>query len=188
MTKPWRPRRKRGVHESKRKGLAANLREYMWPSMGIMAFGRWAGLKLLRQVGRPHYVALGAAIGVMVAFFPVLGTHTLLIGFFCLLLGGSFLAGLVSSMLANPWTIGPMWAASFHLGRRILGMTPGSSHAIEHLNAMSWNGILGRITELMSHVILPTIVGGVVIGGPLAVLVYVLVYWRLRARRVRNAS
>lgn len=186
--KVWRPTRKRGVHESHRHGLAQNLREFVWPTMGIVAFGRWMALKLLRQANRPHYVALGAALGVMTGFFPILGTHTLIMAGLCFSLRASFVAAMLGSMIANPWTIGPMWAASFHLGRKILGMGPGSAQAIDHLNGMGWGTILGRLDVLLGHVILPTVVGGIFLGGPLAVLVYVIVYWRLRRRRARSAT
>jgi uncharacterized protein (DUF2062 family) len=156
--------------------------------MGLVAFGRWAALKLVRQSQQPHFVALGVAIGVAVAFFPILGTHMLIIALFCTLLRASFIAALVGSMLANPWTIGPMWAASFHLGRRILGMTPGGEGAIEHLNALGWGAFVERFWELLNHIIMPTIVGGALIGGPLAVGVYVIVYWWLRQRRGKEAK
>lgn len=184
MVKAWKPQRKRGVAYSKRHGVWANVREFLWPSMGMRALARLMWLKLVRQAGRPHYVALGAALGIAVAFFPILGTHTILLIILCGLLGGSFVASMVSSsILSNPWVIGPVWAVSFHLGRKILGMGPGGEHAIEHLNRMSWGGIIERLDMVASHVLLPTIVGGAVIGGPLAVAVYGLVYWRLRRRR-----
>lgn len=183
MGKVWRAWRVRGVHANHRHGAVAHMREFIWPTMGLKAFARWIWLKLVRQANQPHYVALGAALGVITAFFPILGTHLLLVAALCALLRASFVAGMLGTMVANPWTIGPMWAASFHLGRKILGMTPGSDHAIEHLNGMSWSVLMARLDILLDHVIMPTIVGGVVIGGPLAVLVYAVVYWRLRVRR-----
>ena len=189
MAKVWRALRKRGVHVTRRHTRWEHMREYVWPTMGIVAFLRWMMLMILRQANRPHYVALGAAFGIIVAFFPVLGTHTLLLLLLCGVFGGSFVAAMLSSsIISNPWVLGPVWAVSFHLGRRMLGMTPGSAHAVDHLNGMSWGVMVQRLDVLVSHVILPTILGGLLIGGPLAVAVYVLVYWRLRVRRGKGAA
>lgn len=188
MIKPWRPDRQRGVHASHRHGLAAHLREFIWPTIGLVAFGRWIFLKLLRQAHRPHFVALGLAIGVLVAFFPILGTHVILVVVLTTIFRASFISALLGTMLANPWTVGPMWALSFHLGRRMLGMTPGNEHAVEHLNRISWVGLWDRLYVLLDHVILPTVLGGLVIGGPVAVLIYVIVYWWLRKRRGKAAK
>ena len=188
MAKVWKPHRRRGVHASRRHGMWAHLHEYVWPSMGMVAFFRWMWLKLLRQTNRPHYVALGAAFGIIVAFFPILGTHTVLLLVLCGVFGGSFVAAMVSSsLLSNPWALGPVWALSFHLGRKVLGMAPGGVHDIEHLNGLSWGAIVQKLDVLLSHVILPTIVGGMLIGGPLAAAVYGMVYWRLRVRRAKGA-
>jgi uncharacterized protein (DUF2062 family) len=184
----WRAYRKRGIHARHRHGLWAKMREFIWPSIGIVAFFRWMGLRLLRQTHKPHYVALGAAIGIMVAFWPIVGTHTALLLVLCSLLGGSFVAAFLTSMLANPWTIGPMWAASFHVGRKFLGMTPGSDRAVEHLNHMSWFELWQKLEGVVTHIIFPTVVGGLVIGGPVAFAVYLLVYWQLRVRRGKKRA
>jgi uncharacterized protein len=186
--KPWRTGRKRGVHASHRHGFGAHMREHVWPSMGLVAFGRWVMLKLLRQADRPHYVALGAAIGIMVAFFPIVGTHTVIIFVLCMLLRASFLAALASSMISNPWTVGPIWAGSFHLGHWLLGAQPSRGMTVEHLNTLSWQQLADHFVVLAEHVLIPTTVGGAVLSAPLAMLGYGCVYWWLRRSRVKDLA
>lgn len=186
MVKPWRVNRQRGVPASHRHGFMAHLREYLLPTMGLRAFGRWAMLKLLRQAHRPHYVALGTAMGVIVSFFPIPGTHTIILILLCAIFRGSIISAVLSSnILANPWTIVPMWVASFHYGRRLLGMPPGSEHAIERLGRISWLGLWQQLQVKVEYVIIPTIVGGWVIGVPLAIAIYILIYYWLRRRIYR---
>lgn len=186
-TAPWRVGRKRGLHLRKRHGFLAHSREYIWPSMGLRAFVRWLMLKLLRQADRPHYVALGVAIGVMVGFSPVIGTHTLLILAFCVVLRASFLAGLTGSMISNPWTVGPILAGSFKIGHWILGATPAQGLTVEHLNTLSWGQMADHFVLLAEHIIVPMIVGGLVLSAPIALIAYISVYWWLRCRRDRDA-
>ncbi len=156
--------------------------------MGIVAFGRLSLLKLFRQVNEPGYVARGAAIGVLTAFFPIVGTHTMILAGLSVVLRSSFVAGMLFSMLANPWTIGPMWAGSFHAGQWLLGKPPLSTEALTHMNGLGLHGIIQQLDSLLQNVIFPTVIGGAVIGGPLAVFVYVIVYWQLRRRRARTAA
>ncbi|PZP38939.1 MAG: hypothetical protein DI585_05815 [Pseudomonas fluorescens] len=182
--KPWRPHRKRGLHSSKRRTFSARTREYLWPSMGMVSFCRWLYLKLIRQSSQPYAVAMGLATGVMVSFFPVLGTHTVLVFLLTLLFRASFMAALVGTMLANPWTIGPMWAASFKLGKSILHIQ--STTGLSHLHSLSFTQLLAELPDMLAAVIIPTMVGGLVIGGPLAFLTYIVVYWRLRTHRAKH--
>ncbi len=159
-----------------------HLREFVWPSMGLVAMGRWAVLKLVRQANQPHYVARGAALGIMVSFFPILGTHTLLIAFFGYLFSASFVAAMLTSMLANPWTLPFMWAGSHKVGAVLLG---AHMHHMEpvHLDIFRPETFMQEIPDMLESVILPTMLGGFIVAMPLAALVYALVYWRLRVRR-----
>ncbi len=182
---PWRPHRKRGIPLVKRSGIRNHLREFMWPSMGLVATGRWALLKLLRQNQKPHYVARGAALGVMVSFFPILGTHTLLIGLLGYVFSASFIAAMLLSMLANPWTLPFMWASSYKVGVFMVGV-PMQAAAPVPLDIWQPETVLKDLPNMLETIVWPTMVGGFVLAMPLALMVYVLVYWRLQARRAKQ--
>jgi uncharacterized protein len=169
----------------KRSGMMSHLREFIWPSMGLVATGRWALLKLLRQTNKPHYVARGAALGVVVSFFPILGTHTLLIGVLGYVFSASFVAAMLFSMLANPWTLPFMWASSHKLGVVLVGAHAQVAAPVT-LDIWKPETLVQDIPNMLETILWPTMVGGFVIAMPLALFVYVLVYWRLQARRAKQ--
>lgn len=180
----WQLRRRRGVHASKRRGVHAHLREYIWPSMGIRAFVRWIVLGLRRDMDRPHYLALGVAFGVWTAFNPLIGTHMIIIGILCWIFRASFLAGLAGGLLANPWTLGPMWAMSFKIGHSLLGLPAGAARSTFH--SLHWS-TLGHDFHALAHaVVWPTLIGGMILGIPVAAMFYVLVYWQVDSLKKRR--
>jgi hypothetical protein len=182
----WREGRRRGVHKTKRIGFLPHVREYLWPSMGMRAFLRWTWLGLLRQAGKPHYVAMGFACGVWTAFFPLLGTHILVVALLCWVLGASFVAALAGTMIGNPWTYGPIWASSFRLGAKILHLPKGTAHAALH--EMHWRTLGADFSTLFHDVIWPTLLGGMIIGLPVAVFFYFVVYWQITLWRERRTK
>lgn len=162
-----------------------HLREFIWPSIGFVAMCRWAMLKLLRQANSPHYVARGAALGIVVSFFPILGTHTLLIAMLGYLFSASFVAAMLTSMLANPWTLPFMWAGSHKVGALVLGTHMHPMPPV-HLDIFKPVTFVHEIPDMLESVILPTMLGGFLLAMPLALLVYAVVYWRLQARRAKQ--
>src|SRR5262249_22476580 len=75
---------------------------------------------LLHVEDTPHRTALSFAIGVAIAFSPLLGIHTLLalgIAFLFRLSRGPMLVG---AYINNPWTLAPMYMAGTLLGCSIL--------------------------------------------------------------------
>jgi hypothetical protein len=177
---PWRPHRKRGVHANRRRSRTAHVREYLWPSMGPRAFVRWLLLGLRRQAERPHYVALGFACGVWTAFFPLLGTHLVVLALLCWVLRASVIAGLAGTVVGNPWTYGLIWASSYRMGRWLLHIPPGQGRATDALHDLHWHTLLHDISLVGHDVIWPTMLGGMVLGLPVAALFYGLVYWQVR--------
>lgn len=182
----WRPQRKRGVHMTRRTSLAERWREYVWPSMGLRAYVRWVLLGLRRQAGRPHFVALGFAFGVWTAFFPLLGTHVILLGLLCWVFRASFLASLAGTMLGNPWTYPAIWTVCYRAGRHVLHMPPGKAGNVLHLGEVSFATLVHDVGVLWHGVLFPTMVGGVVVGVPVAAVVYALVYYQLKSLKGKD--
>jgi uncharacterized protein (DUF2062 family) len=70
----------------------------------------------------PRRVALAFAVGLYIAFFPIIGIHTLMalgVGFAFRL---SRAALLIGAYVNNPWTIVPLYTAGTVLGCWLLGM------------------------------------------------------------------
>jgi len=180
----WQTKRKRGVHISRRKGWPAHLREYLWPSMGMRAFAHWVMLGLRRDMDRPHYVAMGVACGVWTAFNPLLGTHIIIVGILCWLFRASFLGGLAGTCIANPWMLGFIWAMNFKIGHTLLGLPVGNARATMH--SLHWSTLGHDLRALAHAVVWPTLLGGVILGIPVAAAFYALVYWQINALKKRR--
>lgn len=159
--------------------------EYLWPSMGLRRWLRWVALSLLRQAHKPHAVALGVAIGVWTAFFPILGTHMIIAAFFCWLLGANFLAAVLGTWFGNPWSYPLMWAFSHHLGRKLLGLPP-VHHAFHHPPVVDVAYLVQNLEVVTKQFLWPTAVGGALLGLPFAFAFYLIVLWQLQLWRRRR--
>jgi uncharacterized protein len=134
----------------------------------------------------PGRVALAFAIGVWIAFFPILGIHTGLALAIAFLFRLSRVAILTGAWINNPWTLGPMYMAGTVLGCSILGVST------EGLEEIDWS-LHGRafyvaLLESLRPYVLPFIVGNTILGLGCAVLAYFLLRTILERRRQVAAS
>lgn len=121
-------------------------------------------LRLLLHVeDTPHRIALSFGIGVLIAFFPILGTHT------ALALGISFLfrlsraAMFLGAFINNPWTLVPLFMAGTVFGCFLLGVST------EGLAAVDW-GLSGRafyraLLETLRPFLWPFLLGNTLLGA-----------------------
>ncbi len=130
--------------------------------------------------GDPHYVAMGMAVGVFVAFTPTIPFHTVLTIALAFFLRGSKPAALIGSWLANPLTFPALYYGSYKLGVLMLGRD------------MHMHIRYGSIKELMTlgwDVGVAMIAGGVLLGILPAVGAYFLTYHLfLRVRSHRSTG
>lgn len=187
--RPFNPQRVRGLPKAHRIGAWQKVREYLWPSMGIKAWFYWAWLRLVRQADSPQHIALGVALGVWISFFPIIGTHTFIALALCWLFRASFLAAFVGLFFGNPWTFPLIWALSYRVGTWLLGWHP--TRVKIDLTALSFAEIWHNIQSIGHTWLLPTMLGGFVLGLPFAVAFYMAVHaniglW-LRRRKARMA-
>ena len=108
----------------------------------------------------PRRVALAFAIGLYIAFFPVLGIHTVMalgVGFAFRL---SRVALLIGCYVNNPWTIVPLYTAGTVLGCWMLGLP-----AAEVWNAgLPVDKGLHVLTDTLRPLLWPYVVGNTVAG------------------------
>ncbi len=132
----------------------------------------------------PREIALGAAIGVFLAFSPFMGIHTVAALGLALLFGASRLAAVLGTLVNNPITMTFLYLFEIRLGARILGFS---------LTMPA--GLWGNLKELFSvgrTVFLSIMTGFVVLGFISSIVAYlvtlgaVVYIKRRRARRQQS--
>ncbi len=136
-------------------------------------------LRVRSLQGDPHYVAMGMAVGVFVAFTPTIPFHTILTIVLAFAFKGSKPAALIGSWLNNPLTFPVFYYGSYKLGVLLLG------HAIP-IN-LKYDDIRG----LMAHgwdVAVAMIAGGALLGILPAVGTYFLTFQLFRGIRAHRST
>jgi hypothetical protein len=77
-------------------------------------------LDLLGREEPPERVAAALALGIGVGFSPFMGVHFLIAIGLAFLLRVNRIDALLGSLVGNPWTLPPVYAAGYALGRQIL--------------------------------------------------------------------
>ena len=107
----------------------------------------------LSKIGlSPHEIALGVAVGIFVAFIPLFGTHTITAIVLASLLRVNTLIVLLGTQISNPLTFPFQLFISAEIGSLILH---GKFLEIKFSYEMG---------TLLSHYLLPIIIGGLVLG------------------------
>jgi uncharacterized protein len=130
-------------------------------------------LRLLLQVeDRPTRVAASFAIGIFIAFFPVLGVHTGLALAIAVAFRLNKVAILTGAWVNNPWTLGPMFTAGTLLGCALLGISPASLGDIDW--SLSGRAFYRSFIEGLRPLLLPFVLGNLVAGVACAAVTFVL--------------
>ncbi|HYN05438.1 MAG TPA: DUF2062 domain-containing protein [Vicinamibacteria bacterium] len=140
---------------------------------------------LLHVEGSPSRVALAFALGVFIAFFPLLGIHTGLAIAIAVAFRLNKVAILVGAWTNNPWTIAPMYSAGTLLGSFILGVSPASLGEIDW--SLSGREFYTSLAAGLRPLLMPFVVGNLVLGAAAAAVSFLALRWLLTRRR-RTAS
>lgn len=119
---------------------------------------RWRVL-LADWLGReepPKRVAAAIAVGVGVGFSPFLGFHILIAVALAFLFRLNRLDAFLGQFAGNPWTIPPVFAVGYQLGRAILGQRA------RHMPRLNWDALVERDITWVLH---PIETVKVVFGG-----------------------
>ncbi|RZU98714.1 DUF2062 domain-containing protein [Spiribacter vilamensis] len=124
--------------------------------------------------GEPEAIARGVAIGLFVGLTPTVGFQTALMLAACLLLAGNFPMAFAASFVSNPFTTAPFYWGFHELGERVLCALPMISR-----RPNAWF-LQGPGDELIF-----TVIGSLLIAGPVALLGYSLTgrFLAFRARQ-----
>ena len=146
-----------------------------------MRWLRRAGKILLHVEDSPSRVAAAFALGVFIAFFPILGIHTGMALVLAVLLRLNKVAILIGAWTNNPWTLAPMYTAGTLLGCAFLGVSP------ESLGTIDWS-LTGRafyesLATGLRPLVLPFVAGNLVLGAGAAVASFFALRLLLERRR-----
>jgi uncharacterized protein (DUF2062 family) len=134
---------------------------------------------LLHVEDSPRRTALAFAIGVWIAFFPVLGLHTAL----ALIIGVSFrlsrVALLLGAYVNNPWTLAPLYTSGTALGCMLLRVSPADLWTVDW--RLGWAPM--KMLERLAPFLWPFVVGNLVLGTLAAIVAYGLMRRLLERRR-----
>ncbi|HXK11857.1 MAG TPA: DUF2062 domain-containing protein [Vicinamibacteria bacterium] len=138
---------------------------------------------LLHVQDSPARVAAAFALGIFIAFFPILGIHTGMAILLAFLLRLNKVAVLAGAWTNNPWTLGPMFTAGTLLGCFLLGVSPSS------LGEIDW-GLHGRafyesLLAGFRPLLLPFVVGNLVLGVAAATVSFLVLRSLLAKRKGR---
>lgn len=135
---------------------------------------------LLRQVlhlqESPQRTALAFALGVFIAFSPAYGLHTAMVVLCTWLFGLNFIALLAGAFINNPWTIIPIFGATYWTGAWLLGRTDAPDFDWHDL---SFSGIYEQVLPYA----VPFMLGGMVLSVLGALASYPLAYLFLAKHR-----
>lgn len=143
--------------------------------------------KLLALEDTPERIAKAFALGVFLAFSPLIGLHMLLgfgLAFCCGLNRVAFLLGL---FINNPWTLIPIYAAGTYIGGLIIGFP--QVHDLPGFELQSfWSGDFWAQVASQWHILKPMIVGSFILSVFLSAISYVAALGVIRQRRTHHAK
>jgi len=148
---------------------------------------RWlsrTGRILLHVEDRPSRVAAAFAIGVFIAFFPILGIHTGMALVIAIALRLNKVAILAGAWTNNPWTLAPMYTAGTLLGCAVLGVSPASLGAVDW--SLGGRAFYASLAEGLRPLVLPFVLGNLLLGAAAAGVAFVALR-TLLARRGPSA-
>lgn len=138
--------------------------------------------------GEAHRVALGAALGMFVAFTPTIGFQTIIVLALASMLRANKLVGLPLVWISNPVTIPPIFYAAYSLGRVILRWP-----SLDRLWWMAlteppegwWTATVFYWSKA-AEIAAPLWLGSLLIAAVTGALTYIVVLRRLRAWRLNS--
>ena len=159
-------------------------------------FFRYYYLRFIRLQGDPREIARGIAIGIFVGVTPTIPLHTVLILLFAVFLRANKLAGLLAScVVSNPLTFFFQYYLSWRVGTWLTPYNLSWERIHEIMAIISghigFHKTLVELSKLGWEAIAVMVIGGAVLGLPVAIAGYFLslyFYKRLRMKRLRRRS
>ncbi len=147
---------------------------------------RFVKFRVLHVDDSPHRIAMGVALGLFTGYLPPLWFHIILVLSVAAILRANKFVALTFIWVSNPFTFIPIYYPNYLLGRSILSwLRPEQRLAAGEIAAMFENFSFGKIVtgistpqfwsrlgSLTVQVGLEMTIGGIIIGGIIAVASY----------------
>ncbi len=139
----------------------------------------------------PHHIAAGVFVGTVVAYQPIVGLQMVVGAIICRLMRVSVVASLPLAWITNPFTVIPIFYATYKLG----AVFTGGSATYEDVRAVfttidqlgCWQGTV-QGTRLLADIFWPMVVGGAIVGVINGALFYVLMLRFVRRYQANRES
>lgn len=127
--------------------------------------------RFLKIRGNPHEIAIGLALGLFVGMTPTMGLHTAIAIFFAALLKWNKISAAIGVWITNPLTAPLIYPINYLVGIKLAGFSK-SNGSIKNLDWPAFYQLILKTPEIFWSLI----IGGVVLGLPLAVAGYYFSY------------
>jgi len=158
---------------------------FAWQWLGGMVKHR-----VLHADDPPHRIALGVALGFALAWTPAIGLQTVLLILLGLLLRANIVAGMPALWLSNPFTLVPVYAPSYYLGKCMLGVEAQGSFVRDVSGAMRMtDGFIAKVQawwRVTAPYAGPLWLGSLVVAVLIGAVAYVATYWAVSAYRTKH--
>lgn len=181
-------KRKRGLHSKRRREGWERIREYLWPTIGWMAFLRLSEIRIKRRPGSAHDIALGVACGVGVSFTPFLGFHFILAALIAYLVRGNIFTSALGTFFGNPWTFPFIWVTTFELGKAILGEHRNGVELPTQFHHIPFEDMWNNFGHYTDTYLWPMTVGSIPLGIAAGAIIYILVKANVDSYRLHRSE
>ncbi|HYC05508.1 MAG TPA: DUF2062 domain-containing protein [Azospirillaceae bacterium] len=154
------------------------VRDALWPRSGWMRAGRYLGHRIGRLPGTPYSIAAGFASGAAASMTPFVGFHFVVAAGLAWALRGSLIASAIGTVVGNPWTFPAIWYLTYRLGLVLMGEAPGAG--------LEGGPTLSHLADKPMELLLPMTAGGLLVGLPVWLGVFVLVRSVVAAYQARR--
>ena len=149
--------------------------------------------RILHTDDTPSRIARGVAIGVFIAWLPLIGLQMLLVLGLSIIFRANKVVGLPIVWISNPFTLGPIYYPSYLLGSAMLRSQPVNMASLEsrfaEFSSLSWSLRLRECVDLLfGDIFYPTFIGSLVVGAVMAVGSYFLTVRAVKRHRQRKIA
>ncbi|MBE3070462.1 MAG: DUF2062 domain-containing protein [Planctomycetes bacterium] len=146
-------------------------------------------IHLLHLDDSAHSIAMGAALGMFIAFTPTIGIQMMLIFFVTSIFRANRVAGVPMAWVTNPATIVPVFWFNLYIGTLVVG---GSDSMLADFEAaarnvvahdLPWWDLVKQWWDVVMEVAVPLWVGSVIVGLVVGALTYAIMYYLITTYR-----
>jgi len=142
--------------------------------------------RMLALDDTPEKIALSFALGVFLAFSPLIGLHTFLGILLAFFFGLNRVAVLVGLFINNPWTLVPIYSLSNYLGGMLIGFPAVTLPPFEW--GALWQSRFWIELARAWPMLIPLVVGSSILAVVAATASYLLALRVIRIGRLRRAA